>query len=150
MLERTVRKELIMKKIIVIVTRKHLNSLETKDHETHYIINDDKSNCDTSVNNDAVESNRCQPNYCNHKIFEKFHVIPGIYKSHIFNFTLLTLKFSNPVNIVWGHMQLFCVAYDFFLIIIHLPTMLTFSFQSQFIQCYIFMWPFKPVSSLAL
>ena len=99
-LERTVRKELIMKKILVIVTRKHLNSLETKDHETHYIINDDKSNCDTSVNNDAVESNRCQPNYCNHKIFEKFHVIPGIYKSHIFNFTLLTLKFSNPVNIV--------------------------------------------------
>ena len=89
-----------MKKILVIVTRKHLNSLETKDHETHDIINDDKSNCDTSVNNDAVESNRCQPNYCNHKIFEKFHVIPGIYKSHIFNFTLLTLKFSNPVNIV--------------------------------------------------
>ena len=46
-LERTVRKELIMKKIIVIVTRKHLNSLETKDHETHDIINDDESNCDT-------------------------------------------------------------------------------------------------------
>ena len=46
-LERTVRKELIMKKILVIVTRKHLNSLETKDHETHDIINDDKSNCDT-------------------------------------------------------------------------------------------------------
>ena len=46
-LERTVRKELIMKKILVIVTRKHLNSLETKDHKTHDIMNDDKSNCDT-------------------------------------------------------------------------------------------------------
>ena len=46
-LERTVRKELIMKKILVIVTRKLLNFLETKDNETYNIMNDDKSNSDT-------------------------------------------------------------------------------------------------------
>ena len=45
-LERTVRKELIMKKIIVIVTRKHLNSLETKDHGTLGTKNNDTPNSD--------------------------------------------------------------------------------------------------------
>ena len=84
-----------MKKILVIVLRKLLNFLESRDNDTHDIINYDKSNCDTQVNNDGVESNICQPNYCNHEIFEKIYV---------------TLKFSNPVNIVKGYMQLFCVA----------------------------------------
>ena len=36
-----------MKKILVIVPRKLLNFLETKDNDTHNIINDDKFNCDT-------------------------------------------------------------------------------------------------------
>ena len=60
--EITVRKELIIKKILVIVTRKHLNCLKSKVHETHNPMNNVKSNCDNSVNI-GVESNRCQPKY---------------------------------------------------------------------------------------
>ena len=44
--------------------------LKTKDHETCDTINNGKCNSDTKGNNDAMESNRCQPNYCNHDIFE--------------------------------------------------------------------------------
>ena len=55
------RKELIIKKIPVIVTRKHLNSLKSKVHEAHDPMNNVKSNHDNSVNI-GVESNQIDVN----------------------------------------------------------------------------------------
>ena len=56
------RKELIIKKILVIVMRKPLNSLKNKVHEIHDLMNTVKSNRENSVNI-GFEPNRCPPNY---------------------------------------------------------------------------------------